>query len=146
MSPQIANIRTDQIAAATAVVGYDLLTGQRDARTPYARKLDGLAYVGSANVGDTVVEIFVQGQSVGKYANSSTGVGVDKQKDVMPLNIRVPANALIEAKVTDAASTNAVVLQLEFDTPEYSTGYRKTFRRKSYTGGGTARRSGNGFF
>lgn len=140
MGNQIANIRTASIPAATAVVGYDLLTGERDARVPFARKLDTIALVGSAAAGDTIIELFVQGQSVGKYSNSSTGVSIDRTKDMIPLNIYVGANELIEAKVIDAASTNPVVLQLEFDKPEYNKTYRRSYRRS----GGSRPAAGGG--
>lgn len=130
----IANIRTAQIAAATAVVGYDLLTAQPDARVPYPRIMDGVALVGSAAAGDTVIELRINGRRVGTYSNTATGVGVDKERDLMPLDLYVGANQLIEAVVTDAASTNAVVLQLEFHKAA----------RKSFGGSRrTNRRSGN---
>jgi len=127
-----ANIRTAQIAAATAAVGYDLLTGVADARVPYARIMDGIALVGSAAAGDTVVDIFINGTRKGTYSNTATGVAVDKERDLMPLDLFVGANALIEAKVTDAAATNPVVLQLEFHTPTKKA-FRPYARRSTYT-------------
>jgi len=140
----IANIRKE-VAQASAGVGVDLLQvapAEPTARVPYARKLDYIGFVGSAAVGDCVVELFVNQQSKGKYGISSTGKGIDKQKDLIPLNIYVPANGLIEAKMVTAAVTNPVVIQLEFDKPSGSgTGY--SGRRRSYrrTGGRSTRRS-----
>jgi len=135
MSGTISNIRTAQIAAATAVVGYDLLTNVRDARANYSRVLDGLVLVGSAAAGDTEIELFIGGKSVGKYINTSTGVAYDRQKDLIPMDIFIPANSPMEARVTDAASTNAVVLQLEFHAAGkgYSGGrnFRRTYRSSS---------------
>lgn len=142
---QIANIRTANIPAATAVVGYDLLTGERDARVPFGRKLDTLIYTGSAVLGDSRIEIFVQGQSVGKYANTSLGLVATDKKDMIPLDLDVPANSLLEAKVITAATTNPVVLQLEFSKPDYS-GRRTSFRRKSGGARRTGARTGGGFF
>jgi len=135
MANDVANIRTGQIAAATAVVGYDLMTGIPEQRTPYARIIDGFALVGSAAAGDTVVDLIINGTKKGSYANTSTGVAIDQNKDLMGMDLFVPANSLIQVVVTDAASTNAVVCQIEMHAP------KKTFK-KSYTG---YRRSSAGY-
>jgi len=136
----IANIRTGQIAAATAAVGYDLMTGIAEARVPYARIMDGFALVGSAAAGDTVVDLFINGTKKGTYANTSTGVAIDQNKDLMGMDLFIGANQLIEVKVTDAASTNAVVCQMEFHKPTGKSGTRRAgaYRR---AGGYSTQRS-----
>lgn len=131
----IANIRK-VVAVADAVVGVDMLQvspAEPNVRTPYARKMDGIAITGSAAVGDFIIDLFVNGTKKGTYSNTSTGLGMDKSKDLIPLNLFVPANALIEARIIDAANTNPVVIQLEFDKPDVAG---RTFRRsarRSYT-------------
>jgi len=149
MSPQIANNIRVEVAAATAVLNYDLLKDHRDNRVPYARKIDGISLVGSAAAGDTKVEIRIEGKTMLEVVNSATGVAVDRKRDVQPLNIFVPANNKIEAIVTDAPLTNPIALTLELDKPEYS-GSRRFFRKSNYSGGGRRlggfrRSSSNGF-
>ena len=140
MALDIANIRKE-IAAASALVGVDLLQvspSHPDARTPFARKMDSIACVGSAAAGDFIFDLFINGRRVGTYANSATGVGIDKSRDLIALDLFVPANALIECKVVDAANTNPVLIQLEFSKPDRVGG----FRRRTYRRYGSARTSG----
>lgn len=134
------------IAGANLTLGTDMLSGHRDARATRARQIVGIALVGSAAAGDMAVDLYVDGQRKGNYINSSTGVVVDMDKDFIAMDTYVPANALIEAIITDAGGTNPAMLTLEFGPPTF-TGRRSygTRRSGSYTRrstGGTRRSSG----
>lgn len=144
------NLRVE-VAQATAVVGYDLLTGLRDARTPEPRQLVGLGFVGSAVIGDCIGELYINRVLTGTYACSTAAVkGMDTNKDILQLDSYVPANAQIEFKLVKAAVTNPVVLQLEFAKAGYggrSGGFRRRSRRTSPArGGGFARRAAGGMY
>lgn len=132
-----------ETAAASATVGTDLISTERLNKTGFNRKINGIGLVGSAAVGDTEVQLFVGGVDQGKYRNTSTGLAVKADTDLKKLNLFVPANAQIEAKVTDAPATNPIVFNLEFT--DYSTGNgggRRTYRRSGGSYGG-ARRTGS---
>ena len=100
------------VAAATAVVGYDLLQDARQQVVSYDRALWGLMLTGSATAGDTVIELYVEDVLVGTYSNTSTGEGT-VDADLQPLdNIYVPGGAKIHAIVKDAPSTNPIIIKL----------------------------------
>ena len=71
------NIRVE-VAAATAVVGYDLIQNHVNNRVPSARVIDGIALVGSAAAGDTVIELMVNNKSEGMFSNTATGTAVTR--------------------------------------------------------------------
>ena len=52
------NIRKE-VAAATAIVGYNLIDGEQLERVNYPRTLVGVALVGSTTAGDCAVEVYV---------------------------------------------------------------------------------------
>lgn len=102
-----------EVTAATAVVGYDFAAGEKWQKAPYNRQLNRLGYTGSTAAGDTKVEVLVEGQSYGEFANTATGFGVNNDH-AMPAVVGIPANATLQVKVTDAAATNPVFLVVEF--------------------------------
>lgn len=126
----MSNIRVS-VAAATAVVNYDLVQNEINALLPESRVIKGFGLVGSAAAGDTIVELMVGNKSIGKYENSSTGTVFDVQKDIKVLDEFVPANTRVQAIVRDAAATNPVVCLIEFGRPARASGTR---RRRSYRG------------
>jgi len=125
---KVMNIRKE-IAAATAVVNYDLIGDEINRMAPQARTLEGLALTGSTDAGDCVVEIMVGNKSVGKFENTSTGLAVDMSKDFKKVDEFIPANAQIQAFVRDAANTNPILLYMQFGRP---TG-RSSFRRRTWS-------------
>lgn len=128
----MANIRVS-VAAATAVVGYDLVQSDINNRQPMGRRLTNLALTGSAAAGDCIVELMINGRAIGRFANTSTGLVADRTKDFRAVNAYVRANELIQVFVRDAADTNPIVLEMEF-TESSGTG-RRSYGRRSYTGG-----------
>lgn len=100
------------VAAATAILDYDLFSLNEDLRRrSYRRVIMGIGVCGSGAAGDTEFELKVNGQKYGRYRNITTGWPTrDHRKAVQ---IPVPENALIEAEVTDAAVTNAINIEVE---------------------------------
>jgi hypothetical protein len=94
------------VAAATAVAGYDILQGTKWRRENYARKLVGVGFNGSAVVGDCDGDLFLNGVKVGEFKNLSLGWGT--KDHLLPTSVTVPANALLELKMTTAPTTNAI--------------------------------------
>jgi hypothetical protein len=103
---------TAAVAAATGVVGYDLFQDQVWARTPVDRVIQGVALTGSAVIGDTEVELFVDEVRIGDYFNSKLLIAnID---DLLPVgNLGVPAGALLRAIVRDAPATNTLFTMIQ---------------------------------
>jgi len=146
----LANIRVE-VAAATAAVGYDMISTDFNARVPEGRRLKGLMLTGSTAAGDCIIEVMVGNKSIGKFSNTSTGLVGDRTKDYREIGEYVPANQLVQAFVRDAANTNPVVLEMEFQHsttrtgyPRRSGGYRSTTRRPGRMS--AARRPSSGMY
>ncbi len=98
---------TVSVAAAVAVVGADLFTGEVWARSPQNRALTGVGVRGSLAAGDTELEIFIDEVRAGDYFNNNTGF--PNNDDVIPLeSLGIPAGAQLRAIVRDAAATNPI--------------------------------------
>jgi len=94
--------------AAVAIVGADLFAGEVWARTPQDRTLNGIAYTGSAVIGDTEIEVYIDEVRVGSFFNSAL-LTPQVDRDVMPLeSLGVPGGAQLRAVVVDAAATSLV--------------------------------------
>jgi len=94
------------IAAAVAVLGYDLLTNRPDIATSGRnRTLRAVGLVGSAAAGDSAVDFKVANVIVSSLYNSGTGFPTaDAAK--FPTSFNVPAGAPLSVIVTDAPATN----------------------------------------
>lgn len=94
------------VAAATAVVGYDLLTNRPDIATAgHRRTLRAVGLTGSAAAGDAAVDIKVANRTVASLFNSATGFpAADSAK--FNTSFLVPAGAPVSIIVTDAPATN----------------------------------------
>lgn len=94
------------IAAATAVLGYDLLTNRADiAVSGRPRVLRAIGLTGSAAAGDSAVDIKVGNAIVASLYNSATGFPTNDAAK-FPTSYHVPAGVPISAIVTDAPVTN----------------------------------------
>tara|TARA_Y100000310_G_C20580372_1_gene762670 strand:- start:564 stop:890 length:327 start_codon:yes stop_codon:yes gene_type:complete len=101
------------VAAATAVVGYDIATPSSLVEAPYPRSIQAIGLAGSAAALDTAVDIFVGQVKIATLYNSATGA---PNRDAMfPVGQDVPAGATLRAIVTDAPATNPINLAVSFD-------------------------------
>ncbi len=101
------------VAAATAVVGYDLLTNRPDiANSAAARVLRALALTGSGAAGDTVADIKVGNRTVATLYNTATGFPTNDAAK-FPTSYIVPAGSPVSVIITDAPVTNALNLLID---------------------------------
>ena len=99
------------IAAAVAVVGFNLLNNSPHRQSSRRRSLRSVALAGSAAAGDTEISVLVNATEIARIFNSATGFPTrDHLKRVMR---GIPANSELAAVVVDAPSTNPINLLLE---------------------------------
>jgi len=131
-SPNFQENLYASVAFGTAVVGYDLLVNVPENRVSFARTISAIACTGGTAAGDCGFELWVDGQKKGTYFNTAAGAAADKQRDLKDADTYVPANALIQCKVIDAAPANTMTVSMEFKKPSSGgTWKRKTYRRSS---------------
>jgi len=100
------------IAAATAVLDYDIFQGNEYLRrVNYPRVVISVACAGSTAAGDTAFDLKVNGAKLASFTNRAAGWPTNDHKQRVA--IPVPANALIEAEITDAALTNPINVEVE---------------------------------
>lgn len=96
----------DSIAAATAVAGYDLLSGIPYARTSGSdRVLTEAGVAGSAAALDSKVGIFVGGVKIGQLFNAATGHVLNEHMSDFG-EAGIPAGEALSLLVEDAPATN----------------------------------------
>jgi len=100
------------VAAATAVVGYDLMTGHPLARSGRHRILRGIGMTGSAAAGDTQAEIYTGERRSGVVYNSGTGFpNRDHIKNAG--NVFIKLGDPLRLNITDAPATNPINVILD---------------------------------
>lgn len=102
-----------EVAAADCAVGDNLIEGHQQERVAYGRLISAYGLTGSTAIGDTELEIRVDGKRRITLINTELTLAlVPAQK----LGCRefVPPNALVEVVCTDAANTNPVKLAIDF--------------------------------
>lgn len=104
------------VAAATAVVGYDLASGQVWQRSSKDRIITGFALKGSAGPNDTKVDLLIDTVKIGEFYNTTTGF--PNMDDLNPLGNFVPAGSDVHIYVTDAPGTNPINGILAFEDIE----------------------------
>ncbi len=95
------------VAAATAVVGYDLATGTIWQQSSVDRALTGFGLKGSTAGADTKISLYIDTVKVGEFYNTTTGFPNKDDVQEMDSNF-VPAGAQIHIYVDDAPATNAI--------------------------------------
>lgn len=99
-------LSTVSIAAATAVLGYDLLTNRPDiAVSGRDRVLRALGLVGSAAAGDSAIDVKVGNVTVATLFNSATGFPT-ADAAMFKTAYHVPAGTPVSLVVIDAPATN----------------------------------------
>jgi len=99
---------TAGVAAATAVVGYNLLQNLRWNRSPMHRVLSAIGLAGSAVIGDSEVDFYIDEVRVGGSFNTSLLLP-QVDRDMQPLeDLLVPAGAELQAVVLDAPATSII--------------------------------------
>ena len=102
------------IAAATAVVGYDLAQGLMWQQSSMDRALTGFAIAGSTAAADTKIGLYIDTVKIGEFYN--TAAGVPNMDSLVPLDGNfIPAGAMIHIYVEDAPTTNAINLILTWE-------------------------------
>jgi len=101
------------VAAAVAVVGYDLLTNRPDiANSNGQRVLRAIGLTGSAAAGDSVVDIKVSNRTVATLYNTATGFPTNDGSK-FPTSYSVPPGSPVSVIVTDAPATNPLNLLID---------------------------------
>lgn len=95
------------VAAATAVLGYDLARDQIWKTSGVDRILTGIAMCGSAAAADTKVDIMIDTVKVGEVYNSATGM--PNQDSYFEFDNYIPSGSSIALIVTDAPANNQLI-------------------------------------
>lgn len=96
------------VAATTAVVGYDLLQGERGQQMGSPRALTGIAVAGSAAALDTKLGLYIDDVYIGSFYNTATGA-VLLDAHLRPLDRNyVPPYSQLHLIVEDAPATNPI--------------------------------------
>lgn len=103
----------ESVAAATAVVGYDILQDARLQDVQYQRQLVSVRITGSAAAGDTLLDLEIGQQFLGTYANTNA-TPPGNREDLQDLGgpIVYPGEK-IQMFVQDAPTTNPIVVEIE---------------------------------
>ena len=101
------------VAAATAVLGYDLARDQVWKTSGVDRVLTGIACAGSAAAADTKFDVMIDTVKIGEVYNTATGFPT--QDHYFEFDNYIPAGSGISLIVTDAASTNPINVILQWD-------------------------------
>lgn len=106
-------VGNSSVAAATAVVGYDLAKDTIWQQMEGDRILTGVALKGSAAAGDTKIRIQIDTYQVGEMYNS--GTGNPNMDDLFPFESDWPAGSQFHAYVEDAPGTNPINMMVTWD-------------------------------
>jgi len=103
----------NSVAAATAVVGFDLLQDQPNATIQPGQRITSVALKGSAAAGDSKVQITAGNITVAELYSNNTGFPA--RDDMVQVDYVHPVGAgatRIYAKVTDAPASNPLNIAL----------------------------------
>jgi len=100
------------VAAAAAVIGYDMFVGEPWSRTPQRRAINEIGVAGSAVIGDSEVELYVDEVRIGNFFNSALLV---PQFDSMIAlgRLLVPGGSLLRCLVRDAPATSILYIRVD---------------------------------
>lgn len=100
------------IAAATAIVGYDLARDTYWQQSARWRQVVAIGLKGSAAALDTKVRFMIGSVVVAEIFNS--GTGAPNRDDLFRIGSWVPPNQEVHAFVEDAPATNPINLAIDF--------------------------------
>lgn len=101
------------IAAATAVVGYNLLANRPDIATAgVPRTLRALGLTGSAAIGDAAIDVKVGNRVVATLYNNAIDFPTN-DAGKFDTHYAVPAGSPVSVIVTDAPATNPLNLLID---------------------------------
>lgn len=103
------------VAAATAIVGYDLFGDEWFQAMAAERALTLIGVAGSAAALDTLVVLYVDDVLVGEFYNSAAGAVLLDAHGLELDDIYVPAFAKIRCVVEDAPATNPINVTLQWE-------------------------------
>ena len=101
------------IAAATAVLGYDLTQNTTWRTSSRPRRIVAAGLAGSAAALDAKIDLFVGDVKVGEMYNATTGA-VARNTGMFRVGVLVPAGSPVSALVTDAPATNPLNFTVDF--------------------------------
>lgn len=110
-----APVAEETIAAATAVLGYDLLQSNINNQATYPRMLIRAGLAGSAAALDAAIDLYVGRNVVATLYNVATGA-VLSDAHFRDVHAMVPTGEQVRAIVTDAPGTNPLNIVVEFDS------------------------------
>lgn len=102
----------ESVAAATAVIGYDLLANNSLRQSDRGRSMVGVGLAGSAAAMDTEIDIFIGQVRVGNVYNKATGAVT--RDHMFAMRAYVPPNQEVHAYVVDAPATNPINILVDF--------------------------------
>lgn len=104
----------ETITVANAAKGSNLANGKFWETSNFNRQITAIALTGSAAADDTQLSIFYGTTKIGEIRNSSTGLAVDVDKDLVPHNSQLfcPRGAKMSIVVDTAPVTNPIKLLL----------------------------------
>jgi len=100
------------IAAATAVIGYDLASNTYWQQSRRPRRIIAIGLKGSAAALDTKVRVSVDAMQVAEIYND--GTGANTREDMFRIGAAVPAGSEVHAFVEDAPASNPINLVVDF--------------------------------
>jgi len=101
------------VAAAVAVVGYNLLQNSPHRQSRRPRRLRSIALCGSAAAGDTEIQVLIGTTEVARKFNTTTGFPTGDH--FVRVGRSVPPGEEVHAIVTDAPATNPINLIVDFE-------------------------------
>ncbi|KKM00495.1 hypothetical protein LCGC14_1803870 [marine sediment metagenome] len=102
-------------AGIAAAVGVDMWSGNRMQVVPYPRRIMAAALIGGDTVGVGKVDIYVGSVYRGTLTVTTASQALDKQKDILPQSIVVPANTMLHVFITEVTATNSTINWFLFD-------------------------------
>lgn len=94
---------------AGAAVGVDMMSGHRKQVVPYDRVIKAAALIGGDAVGVGKVDVYVGSVNISSFTVTTAAQAMDKQKDILPTNIIVPANTMMHVYITEVTATNPTI-------------------------------------